>query len=176
MTAAPLEGQNCPPTPSLILLDTPPPLACLHCAATQATVLRDRQILDARASYPTQCVCCDCETGSACPKCRGASLLGWRYCFDYPDKAVDIVMASNPDLKREEQKKQLRAVLGLIWKGDAITKGLGFMDAAFYSTAERVLFESGQIRSHVNPSDVFDDSVWGAVPDASKKVTGTPRF
>ena len=74
MTAAPFEGQNCSPTPSLILLDTPPPLACLHCAATQATVLRDRQILDARAGYPTQCVCCDCETGSACPKCLGEHL------------------------------------------------------------------------------------------------------
>ena len=68
------KGQNCPPTPSLIRLDTLPPLACLHCAATQATVLRDRQILDARAGYPTQCVCCDCETGSACPKCRGEHL------------------------------------------------------------------------------------------------------
>src|SRR5450755_3614054 len=66
--------QNCSPTPSLIFLDTPPPLACLHCAATQATVLRDRQILDARAGYHTQCVCCDCETGSACPKCRGEHL------------------------------------------------------------------------------------------------------
>jgi hypothetical protein len=42
MTAALLEGQNCP--------------------------------LDARASYPTQCVCCDCETGSACPKCLGEHL------------------------------------------------------------------------------------------------------
>jgi hypothetical protein len=68
------KGQNCPPTPSLIFLDTPPPLACLHCAATQATVLRDRQILDARTGYPTQCVCCDCETGSACPKCLGEHL------------------------------------------------------------------------------------------------------
>ena len=74
MTAARLEGQNCPPTPSLILLDTPPPLACLHCASTQATVQRDRQILDARAGYPTQCVCGDCETGSACPQCRGEHL------------------------------------------------------------------------------------------------------
>jgi len=74
MTAARLEGQNCPPTPSLIRLDTLPPLACLHCAATEATVLRDRQILDARAGYATQCVCCDCETGSACPKCLGEHL------------------------------------------------------------------------------------------------------
>jgi hypothetical protein len=56
MTAAPLEGQNCPPTPSLILLDTPRPLACLHCAATQATVLRDRQIPSSMADLPVGAV------------------------------------------------------------------------------------------------------------------------
>jgi hypothetical protein len=28
-----------------MLVEMPPPLACLHCAATQATVRRDRQIL-----------------------------------------------------------------------------------------------------------------------------------
>ena len=64
MTPTPTDGQHCLPTLSLMLPDTPPPLACLHCAATQASVLRDRQILDARLGYLAQCVCCDCETGS----------------------------------------------------------------------------------------------------------------
>jgi len=49
-------------------IETLPPLACLHCAATQATVRRDRQIADALLGYPTECVCCDPETGDACPR------------------------------------------------------------------------------------------------------------
>jgi hypothetical protein len=44
-------------------IETLPPLACLHCAATQATVRRDRQIAAALLGYPNQCVCCDPETG-----------------------------------------------------------------------------------------------------------------
>ena len=73
-TSSPIDLQNGISTVRPVMLETSPPLVCLHCAATQATVLRDRQILDARAGYPTQCVCCDCETGSACPKCRGERL------------------------------------------------------------------------------------------------------
>jgi|ERR1039457_838047 hypothetical protein len=56
MTTSPVAGQNCLPTLSLTLLESPPPLACLHCAATQATVRRDRQILYARLGYPLRFV------------------------------------------------------------------------------------------------------------------------
>src|ERR1017187_2537703 len=81
MTTSPVAGQNCLPTLSLTLLESPPPLACLHCAATQATVRRDRQILYARLGYPSDCVCCDCETGNACPNCLGENLEYGTYDF-----------------------------------------------------------------------------------------------
>jgi hypothetical protein len=55
--------------------ETPPPLVCLHCGATQATVRRDRQILSVRLGYPADCVCCYCETGNACPRCLGENLV-----------------------------------------------------------------------------------------------------
>jgi uncharacterized protein YbaR (Trm112 family) len=57
-----------------MLVEMPPPLACLHCAATQATVRRDRQILAARLGSPADCVCCDCDTDHACPQCLGENL------------------------------------------------------------------------------------------------------
>jgi len=50
------------------------PLACLHCGGTLDSVWRDRQFLEARSGYPCDCVCCDCETGNACPQCRGENL------------------------------------------------------------------------------------------------------
>jgi hypothetical protein len=86
------------------------------------------------------------------------------------------LLAYNPDLKRDEQRQQLKAVLGLMYKGDATTKGLGYMNEAYYTTAERVLYDSGQIHSHVNAAQVFDASLWSAVPDASKKVLNGPHF
>jgi hypothetical protein len=74
MTIFPVAGQNCLPTLALVLLESLPPLACLHCAATRATVLRGRQILDAHLGYPSDSVCCEHETGSVCPHCRSENL------------------------------------------------------------------------------------------------------
>ena len=51
----------------LIRIETRAPLVCLHCAGTQATVLRDRQNADPLLGYANHCVCCDPETGNACP-------------------------------------------------------------------------------------------------------------
>jgi hypothetical protein len=44
-------------------------------------VRRDRQILEARLGYQADCVCCDCETGNACPKCLGENLEYETYDF-----------------------------------------------------------------------------------------------
>jgi len=102
-----------------------------------------------------------------------ASLEGWLYCIENPDEAVDIVLKSNPELRREHQTKQLRAVLGLIWSGEARTKGIGYMDAAYYRTAEKVLFGSGQIKNHVDASTVFDASVWNEI-NSTEKLPRSP--
>jgi hypothetical protein len=55
-------------------IETRAPLACLHCAGTQATVLRDRQNADNLLGYANHCVCCDPETGNACPQCGSQNL------------------------------------------------------------------------------------------------------
>jgi hypothetical protein len=62
-------------------IETLPPLACLHCAATRATVRRERQIADALLGYPTDGVCCDPETGNACPQCGSPNLAYGSYDF-----------------------------------------------------------------------------------------------
>jgi hypothetical protein len=62
-------------------METLPPLPCFHCAATQATVRRERQILEVRLGYQAPCVCCDCKTGNACPNCLGENLEYETYDF-----------------------------------------------------------------------------------------------
>ena len=64
-----------------MLIETPGPLACLHCAATHARVLRQREIIAARMGGATKCVCCDCETGNACPHCLSEKLEYEAYDF-----------------------------------------------------------------------------------------------
>src|SRR5450755_2467479 len=72
-------GRNRITMPTRNLGETPPPLACLHCAATQAAVRTDRQILANRLGYPAQCVCCDCEIVNTCPQCSGENLGSGTY-------------------------------------------------------------------------------------------------
>jgi hypothetical protein len=81
MTTSPFDGPICLPTLPLMLRETPPPVACLHCTATRASVQRDRQAADALLGYATYGGCCDPETGNACPKCLAETLEYGTYDF-----------------------------------------------------------------------------------------------
>jgi NitT/TauT family transport system substrate-binding protein len=96
-----------------------------------------------------------------------ASLKGWKYCFENPDQAVDIVLKYNKELNKADQMQQLQAVLSLISTGASQINGIGFMDPNAYANADRILFDSGQIKKHVPPSEVYDDSMWTRIPKAS---------
>jgi len=108
------------------------------------------------------------ENRAVAQKFLDASLKGWKYCAENPDKAVDIVLKFDKSLKRNDQVKQLKEVMLLVLSGQAKSRGIGYMDRNFYVTAERVLFDSGQISKRVDPSAVFDDSLWQKVPEADK--------
>jgi hypothetical protein len=64
-----------------ILSDAPSSPACLYCVATQASVLRQREILELQMGYSTECVCCHCQTGNACPQCLSENLANESYDF-----------------------------------------------------------------------------------------------
>jgi NitT/TauT family transport system substrate-binding protein len=87
-----------------------------------------------------------------------ASLRGWQFVIENPDKAVDIVLAANPELKRDDQQKQLQAVIGLIRKGTPLSE-IGVIRPADYETMLRILTESGQLDKDVRVSDLYDDSL-----------------
>ena len=65
-----------------------------------------------------------------------ASLQGWQYCIQQPDRAVDIVLKYNKDLNRDQQRQQLSAIIILIEAGRARAQGLGFMDPSAYENGE----------------------------------------
>jgi NitT/TauT family transport system substrate-binding protein len=93
-----------------------------------------------------------------------ASLRGWRYAISNPEKAADIVVAANPELKRDEQLAQLNAVLELVTK-NVSTQEIGLMKTEDYDTTIRLLKQSGQIDAPLRGADLYDDSMWRAATD-----------
>jgi hypothetical protein len=64
-------------TQQAILIEIPVPARCVHCASTQATVLRDREMIDGRfGDYPGWSVapCCTPESDYRCGQCGSGKL------------------------------------------------------------------------------------------------------
>jgi NitT/TauT family transport system substrate-binding protein len=94
-----------------------------------------------------------------CERMVRASLRGWAWAMDNPEKAVDIVMKNDKtkSLERNHQVKQMKAVIKLIKYGN---QPLG------YHQPEQVLFVmnslvQNKVISHsLNLSDVYTNKVW----------------
>ncbi|MCB0410444.1 MAG: ABC transporter substrate-binding protein [Flavobacteriales bacterium] len=100
-----------------------------------------------------------------------ASILGWKYAKEHPNEAVDLVLKYNPELDKTHQLAQLNAALDLIFTGNSLTQGIGYIDEKEYQNAENILFNSGQIKEHINIKDTYDLSAWKAVADDVKNVS-----
>jgi NitT/TauT family transport system substrate-binding protein len=99
-----------------------------------------------------------------------ASIAGWKYTIEHPDEALDIVMASNPELNKEQQKKQLEAVIDLIKTGKSLTDGIGYMDESEYFNIEKILRESNQIQNAVDIKQVYSDDSWNKISKNVKQI------
>lgn len=99
-----------------------------------------------------------------------ATIKGWQFAIENPDKTLDIVLAYNPELDRESQRKMLEAAIALLTSGDAKTKGIGFINRTAYVTAADILKGSNQIDKEVDIDKTFDLSIWEAVPDSIKQL------
>ncbi len=99
-----------------------------------------------------------------------ASLRGWQYALAHPDETISIVLAENPELTEQDQHVQLQATKDLLLAGPTKEHGLGFIEPEDYQTAERILFESGQITKRVKVEDMINTSFWENIPADVKHV------
>ena len=99
-----------------------------------------------------------------------ATLKGWQYTMQNPEKALKIVLSYNKELNEGQQKKQLEAVIQLIKSGKTLTNGLGYIDEKEYSNIEKILRESGQIQSKVDVKTLYDSKPWESVNNEDKKI------
>lgn len=99
------------------------------------------------------------------------SIKGWKYAKEHPNEAVELVLKYNSELDKTHQLAQLNAALDLIFTGKSLTEGIGFIDEKEYQNAEKILFNSGQIKDRVNIKDTYNLSAWKAVSNEIKNVS-----
>ena len=88
-----------------------------------------------------------------------ASMRGWQYAISNPEKTVDLVLAANPELKHDDQLKQLRAINQLILSGISRNE-IGEMKLSDFETMLRILRQSGQLNAPIDASTLFDQTLW----------------
>jgi NitT/TauT family transport system substrate-binding protein len=82
----------------------------------------------------------DPKNKAAAARFLRASLQGWRYCRDFPNECVDIVLRNASGSDREHQSWMMAEINKLIWGPPAPPVELGFMDpGAFERTASIAL-------------------------------------
>lgn len=104
-----------------------------------------------------------------------ATFKGWQYVKEHPDEAVNIVLKYNPELNKEEQMKQLNAILGLIYTGNTVPRGMGYLPVEDYENAKAILLNGlppgssdyTKIKSTAI-NTVFTSAVWDKVKPEQK--------
>lgn len=99
-----------------------------------------------------------------------ASIMGWNYTIQHPEEALDIIMESNHELNKEQQKQQLDVVIDLIKSGKSLTEGIGYIDESEYANIEKILRESGQLQNTVNIKEIYSSEYWNKVSKEAKTI------
>ena len=84
-----------------------------------------------------------------------ATMKGWIYCRDNPDKCVDIVLKAGPALQKNYQQWQMNEVNKLIWPS---TNGLFALTQGMFDQTDKILLDNGVIKSAQNYADAVDMS------------------
>ncbi len=84
-----------------------------------------------------------------------ATMKGWIYCRDNPDKCVDIVLKAGPALQQNYQVWQMNEVNKLIWPS---TNGLFSLTQGMFDQTHSILLDNGVITGAQQYADAVDMS------------------
>jgi ABC-type nitrate/sulfonate/bicarbonate transport system substrate-binding protein len=94
-----------------------------------------------------------------------ASLYGWKYTYEHPGEAVDIVLKANPDLTRSVETELLDLYLkDAIWGEPFKTKGLGWFDDANWARTQQIFLNAGIITKQLPLSTFYTNQFLPATP------------
>lgn len=84
-----------------------------------------------------------------------ASLLGWKYSFDHPGEAIDLLMKYKSGLNRIVELDGLLIYLkDLVWSQTVQTRGLGYFDLNSWDDTQEAIYKFKVIESKVPIADV----------------------
>jgi NitT/TauT family transport system substrate-binding protein len=78
-----------------------------------------------------------------------ATSRGWVYARDHVDEAAALLVAEYPNLKREDERVEIEAMLAFAFEDKAKESGWGTMDAAMWQAQIDMYKQLGQFTNHV---------------------------
>jgi NitT/TauT family transport system substrate-binding protein len=84
-----------------------------------------------------------------------ATIKGWEYYKDHSTEVNTFLLKFNPDLKMDEMENTAKMQNDLIYTGDALTKGIGYMSTERWSALQKLLLDSGVIKKNEDISKAF---------------------
>ncbi len=81
-----------------------------------------------------------------------ATLKGWRYAIENPEKAVDLTLEYDPALTRDRQARMMAAQTPLIHTGDA---KIGWMDRGVWDGMAQILLQAGIMAEPIDVAEVY---------------------
>lgn len=100
-----------------------------------------------------------------------ATMRGWKYAFEHPEEAIDIVLEAGSGLEREHQTLMLERIKDTMTGGTGATEGMGYLNMEAIAKVEANLVEYGAIDKSVEITEAFDASFWPNVPEEYKFVS-----
>ncbi|NYT71902.1 ABC transporter substrate-binding protein [Halomonas sp. QX-2] len=97
-----------------------------------------------------------------------ATIRGWKYAFDHPDEAIDIVMQQSPTLERDHQETMLAEMQRLMTADAAQDHGLYWLDREKLLKTHDLLRRYDVISSDIDIDSAFNISILESIPLADR--------
>jgi NitT/TauT family transport system substrate-binding protein len=84
-----------------------------------------------------------------------ATMKGYKYAFEHPDEAIDILLKYNPELDREVARKELDIMRDLVFVPEIEEHGLGWMSKERWTTTRDMVTELFNLTTKVPVEDLY---------------------
>lgn len=99
-----------------------------------------------------------------------ATIRGWKWGLQNPDKAVQNVLKHNPDLETQKQLYQVEETNKLSTARSAKEFGIGYLNYADWEVSQEALIVLGLIPEPIDLNSAFDLAFWNNCPKEYKTL------
>lgn len=99
-----------------------------------------------------------------------ATMRGWKEALENPEAAAEIVVKYNPELKKDEQVAQIKAMGELFCSGATLEDKFGESVPGEWETVQKVLLDAKLIDGPIDFSKGYTNAFWEKAPAADKTI------